>query len=254
MSQGSIVPLIQDLEHSSFESNSDSGANPSFQEDASSLRPIDIPQNINTVTVITRNPIFASGTVLINLWKRIIVDMNVASMYFVPNTEVITLAMRSNLDPSTGELKIPDHSRHSMVLSLSSWYEFECYNTRYYADNVQRAGKIFIHFPLNQESPCNHNFVAKRVCLNGSCGVIAPFLDMRAVTSMINEYMSNDIIDGVLLHCHQHIERMLVFIGCCMVQGGMLVDEVLDIMNTLNLSERYQSYIRAYDEYLHEIN
>lgn len=206
---------------------------PSLKDEKDSLKPID-----DNEIIVTRTPVFASGLVLINWWnwKQLIINTDVSALYL--SSEINTI-------------KIPDHSQHTTVLSLSPWNEFKIYNTPNYSTNVQLAGKAFIHFPLTENYKCNHGYVSKSVCNQGACGLYSPFLDMKAITSVppINEYMDRTG-NGILLHCHNNSDRMLLFIGCCMIQGKIPVDEVLNIMETLELPPLCQLYMTAFAEYL----
>lgn len=256
---------MMNLEYNSFQSNvyCVSDSLPSFNDTNHSLKPdnmsdmnsnsgtdlypITVENNIiaskydKNPVVITQSPIFASKKLFINIWKKLIIDMNISSLYadFSQN------------------YNIPQYCRHSMVVSFASWDEMRKYNTLNYAINVQRSGRSFIHFPMykkNFDTPCSHRYVGKSICNTDPCGLMIPFLDMRAITAMLNGYMNKKETDGVLLHCHEDYNRMILFIGCCMIQGGTLLDEVMDIMKTLNLKIRYKSYIKAFAEYLDKIN
>lgn len=271
MHADSIFLSETNLEHNSSQSNvySDDSSQdypPSFIHTSHSLKPDNLFRD-NTISpvIITRSPVFASKKLLLNIWQKLIIDINVSSLYSNHQTTSFISHPRftiSGIFDSANNLNtkydsIPQHSKHSMVVSLSTWDEMSKYNTINYATNVQRAGKIFIHFPINSKRPdihCQHRYVGKSICNTGNCGILVPFLDMRAITSMLNSYMNKEDCIGVLLHCHEDHNRMILFIGCCMIQGGTLIDEVIDIMKTLNLQARYQSYIKEFSEYLDEIN
>jgi hypothetical protein len=201
-------------------------------------------QEYNSPVIISQKPNFISQIVLINIWKSLIIDTKLANIY---TDDRLFRVNESN-----------ESTEHSMVISLMSLNEMRKHNIINYGINVQRAGKIFIHFPLYKRSKCYHKYIAKTMCDNYPCGIIIPFLDMRAAVSMVNEYMSSNIkknrLDKVLLHCNGDINRMLVFIGCCMIQGEIPQYEVINIMKTLNLKRSYCTYIKKYARYIQEIN
>ena len=185
--------------------------------------------------VIRTAPIFISRDKYLNIWKNLIIDTNLASEYSI----------------ETKLTSIREDKAYSMVLSLSSLDEMQKYNICHYGSNVQKSGKTFIYFPLYKKSLCPHKYISKAVCYIKPCGIVTPFVDMKAMTTMINKYMDDK---GVLLHCHQDYDRMFLFIGCCMIQGGIPLDEVLYIMKTLNIKMAYKMYIETFAHYLYEIN
>lgn len=269
MHADSIFLSTTNLEHNSSQSNvysddSSQDSLPSFIHSNYSLKPANL-FNINSDNtddtilpiIITQFPVFASKTLLLNIWRKLIIDINVSSLYSNHHTTPFPSHPRfsnASIDPFNYNLNtkydsIHQHSKHSMVVSLSTWDEMEKYNTINYATNVQTAGKIFIHFPIHstQDINCQHGYVGKSICNTGNCGILVPFLDMRSITSMLNNYMNNQDCIGVLLHSHSDHNLIILFIGCCMIQGGTSIHEVIDIMKTLNLQPRYQAYIKEFD-------
>jgi hypothetical protein len=144
------------------------------------------------------------------------------------------------------------HNKHDMVLSLLPWSEMDKYDSNSYPTNVQRSGKIFIHFPIYEKSLCEHIYVAKTSCNEIPCGIFAPFLDMRAIISMIDSYMKTG--KRVLVYAHKDMNRMLLFVACCMIQDGFQFEDIMSDIEILDIGSEYLSYVEAYAKYLREIN
>jgi hypothetical protein len=212
--------------------------------------------------LITTLPIQPSNFHL-HLWKNLFIDFEASIFYLQnhlspPRAEHEELRTRSEPiifsqeSESIKFLKEPSLQESiDIVICLLPWSEMGDYNAINYPDNVQRSGKIFIHFPIHPRSLCNHHHIQKSKCRQTPCGRFSPFLDMRAVTTMINRYMENG--SSVLIYCHRDYQRMLLFVACCMVQAGVLVTDVLELMNRYELQTRYQKYIKAYSDYIRQI-
>lgn len=192
--------------------------------------------DIENPVIITRRPRFRNNKIIVNLWRNLIVDVDVSRRYCA-----------AVLDD-----ELLEQSQHTMVLCLLTWGELEKYDAIRYPLNVQQSGKKFIHFPLHKSTHCRHTYIPKAQCYEGSCGRLAPFLDMRAMTSMINSYMDNG--EKILIYSHKDQNRTLLFMACCMAQGGIQLNDILSIMDFLKLRERYRSYIKHYMTYIREIN
>lgn len=184
-------------------------------------------QSLIEPIVITRSPIIKSSSKL-NIWKEVIIDVDTSIRY--------------KYGP------VNDITSHDMVISLLSWSELNSYDLISYSDNVQKSGKIFIHFPINEKTYCHHNYIDKSVCREGRCGIFVPFDDINAIISIILSYMNMG--KKILLHSHKDINRMLLFIGCGMVQDDYEIEDVINIMKNLDLTNEYIDYIKAYNTYL----
>lgn len=258
LKQNSFEPNIYSpVEHSSFVQNEDSLKpikkflknsnevllNSSEEPDESSLSKDKILK-LNPIckddikTIIVTKPIFAPNFILSNIWKQLIINVDIANIFYPDKTQEYILNKNINDD-------------FSVVISLNYWHEFNTYNALNYAKNVQKAGKLFIYFPLCNEinllkqNDCHHTITPKSKCPNGPCGILTPLSDMKAMALMINNYMDKNN-SGVLLHCYNDRYRMFVFIGCCMIEGGCLFSEVNNIMTILNLPCNYRLYIKEY--------
>lgn len=196
------------------------------------------------------------GPYQLRLWKNLFIDTEAAAFYIQnhltptrPETDDLHTQSEPVFPSYVHSEAIPLQESVEVVICLLPWSELE--NAINYPDNVQRSGKIFIHFPIQTRSLCNHRHVAKSKCRQMPCGNFSPFLDMRAVTTMINRYMETGL--RVLIYCHRDLERMLLFIGCCMVQDGIPVDDVITGFQAYALPKQYQTYIQAYADVIRQI-
>jgi hypothetical protein len=201
---------------------------PLFLEESHSLKPVDIP--IVTPLIIRQAPIIRNDTVMRDIWRKLIIDTKLAASY----TEEIP----------------PQNQDHSMVLSLASWSDLRKFNALTLTASAQRAKKLFLHFPLVGRSKCPHECIVKMTCDRPSCGLIAPFRSMQAITSSVNNYMAEETTTGVLLYCHDRVNRMLLFTACCMIQGGTPLSKVMGLVRRHQLVPAYQKYIREFATYL----
>jgi hypothetical protein len=218
-----------------------------------------IPVDLHEPEKITTAPIHSNFRV--SLWKNLWIDIE-ASLFFIhqhlsptrPEPElsrtrsepIFPTFSNPSFDPDTTDL-----STYDVIVCLLPWSEMGEYHVINYPDNVQKSGKILIHFPIHQKSVCSHSFIYKSKCRQMPCGKISPFLDMRAVTMMINQYMNMGL--KVLIYCQQDRDRMLLFQACCMIQGEVLLEDVLQLMQQYTLKKRYQTYIKAYADYIQQI-
>lgn len=225
----SLSSLLLDSTDNSSHSSVDDLADvelPLLSSNVEPLKPLDITGPL----LIQRAPIIQSDTVIRNIWRKLIIDTKVVASY---------------VD------QVPVHNQdHSMVLSLASWSDLTKFNTPNIPAMIQRAKKLFLHFPLVGRSKCPHEFVLKMKCDRPSCGLLAPFRSMQTMTSLINNYMAEETTTGVLLYCHNRVSHMLLFTACCMIQGGVHLSEVLGLMRRYQLVSGYLRYIREFANYL----
>lgn len=213
-----------DYKNLEYDNDLDNEHNLYFSDDESEICDADI---------INIKPIFkTNNNIITNLWKNIIINTDVSILYI------------NNL---VEDSKLSEDFRHSIVISLLSWSEMDKYNGGQFQNNVMASGKIFIHFPLYKSSRC-HNYISRSQCIKFPCGKIAPFCDMKTVTTLINNYMNKG--ERVLIYCHKNINMILLFCGCCMIQGNCSYEKVLSLMMKYNLKYSYGDYIESFLKYL----
>lgn len=167
-------------------------------------------------------------------WRKLIINSSAAALY--------TNRVSHEISPS---------NQHSIVISLASWAEMRKYNTLMLPTHVQEAKKIFLHFPIIGRSQCIHKFDSSSKHHTNACELLASFADMKAMTTLVNGYMNKETVTGILLHCNNNYDRMLLFMACCMIQAESSLDDVLDMMAELRLRSFYRRYIEIFADYLH---
>lgn len=183
--------------------------------------------------LIERFPILKPKLIIINIWKTLIIDIIAAGKYEkdIPSEDMFS-----------------EHNTHDIVLSLLSWSELE--NHYEYPTNVQKTGKVFIHFPIYGNSVCKHIYVEKTICNKIPCGFFVPFFDMKTVVGIIDGYMNTG--KRILLYSQNNIHRMLLFVACSMIQYGYDVIEIVDNIKVLGVEDTCLDYVKAYGKYLAE--
>jgi len=117
--------------------------------------------------------------------------------------------------------------QHNVIVSLLSWDQINRYNLESYPLDSQKAGKVFIHFPLYKKD----------------------FVNIYAVTNMINRYSDRD--DKIFVFCPYDFDKIRLFIGYCMVSSDMSVDDANKI---LKLNSKYKRHLQNYSKYKYRLN
>lgn len=129
-----------------------------------------------------------------------------------------------------------DYTKYDVIVSLVPWSEMNAYDIQEYPQTVQAHKKIFLHFPF-QKPPK----IPDRSLL----------LNIRAITSVINTYLDDN--KHVLLHGHKDKQRPLFLALCCMLNSGIIYDEVQNIAGILQLHKYYHLYLRQFYNLVQEI-
>lgn len=175
------------------------------------------------LTIITNKPSFIDNDYVINVWNSLIIDPKTSILYENEHIQTKT-------------------NNHTIVISLLNWNELANHSSTSYIRNVQKSGKIFLHFPINPFLSFDNN-----IYLNQQYGMYTSLSEMKSIAHIITKYIKGG--DKILLYSRYDKGRSLLLVACCMIYNGVDIFEVTELLNKIGLSIEYHSYLITFSSF-----